>query len=163
MLRAKLTALPAAVLLLASLGSVARAKPIVALKLSAMLVEHQANGAERLVPVEKTALRPGDVIRYIIVASNTGSNAAKDLVPAGRVPAGTVYVVGSASSPTATAEFSLDGGKTWSAVPTVKIRTQAGDVVKRAVPSAYTAVRWVGAKALAPNAADAFAYEVTVK
>ena len=57
----------------------------------------------------------------------------------------------------------FDGGKTWSAVPTVKIRTQAGDVVKRAVPSAYTAVRWVGAKALAPNAADAFAYEVTVK
>ena len=163
MLRVKFTAF-FAVLLLASLVSVAQAKPVVTLKLSGLLVEHQANGAEQLVPVEKAVLKPGDEVRYVIVATNNGTDAAQNLVPIGRIPAGTVYEPGSASAKDgAQVEFSLDGGKTWSAAPTVKVHTAAGDVVKKADPSTYTAVRWVSAKPLPAKSAFNFAYAVHLK
>ncbi len=163
MLRVKFAAL-IAVLLLASLVSVAQAKPVVTLKLSGLLVEHQANGVEQLVPVEKAVLKPGDEVRYVIVASNNGTDAARNLTPVGRIPAGTVYEAGSATAKDgAQAEFSLDGGKTWSAVPTVKVHTATGDVVKKADPASYTMVRWVSAKPLPAKGAFSFAYAVELK
>jgi uncharacterized repeat protein (TIGR01451 family) len=163
LLRVKFTAF-IAVLLLASLVSVAQAKPVVTLKLSGLLVEHQTNGAEQLVPVEKTVLKPGDEIRYVIVASNSGVDAARNLTPVGRIPAGTVYEAGSASAKDgAQAQFSLDGGKTWSASPTVKVHTATGDAVKKADPSTYTTVRWVSAKPLPAKTASSFVYAVEIK
>jgi uncharacterized repeat protein (TIGR01451 family) len=149
--------------LLASLVSVAQAKPVVALKLSAQMIQHQANGAEHFVPIDTAALKPGDEIRYVIVATNTGTNAAKNLVPVGRIPAGTAYVAGSASSPTANPEFSLDGGKTWAAMPTVKVHTRSGDVVQKADPATYTTIRWHESAALEPKASQTFVYAVTIK
>lgn len=163
LLRVKFTAL-FAVLLLASLVSVAQAKPVVTLKLSGVLVEHQANGAEQLVPVEKAVLKPGDEVRYVIVASNSGTDSARNLIPVGRIPAGTVYEPGTATAKDgAQAEFSLDGGKTWAASPTVKVHTATGDVVKKADPATYTAVRWVSTKPLTAKSALTFAYAVQLK
>jgi uncharacterized repeat protein (TIGR01451 family) len=163
LLRVKFTALIAA-LLLASLVSVAQAKPVVTLKLSGLLVEHQTNGAEQLVPVEKAVLKPGDEVRYVIVASNNGTDSARHLISVGRIPAGTVYEAGSASARDgAQAEFSLDGGKTWSPAPTVKVHTPNGDVVKKADPSTFTAVRWLSAKPLPAKSAFTFAYAVELK
>ncbi len=163
LLRVKFTAL-LAVLLLASLVSVAQAKPVVTLKLSGVLVEHQANGAEQLVPVEKTALKPGDEIRYVIVATNNGTEAAQNLTPVGRIPAGTAYEPGSASAKSgAQAQFSLDGGKTWSPAPTVKVHTATGDVVKKADPATFTAVRWIGTKSLTAKSSSDYVYAVVLK
>ena len=147
----------------ASLSSIAQAKPMVALTLSGMVVVHQSSGPDTFAPLEKTVVKSGDEIRYVIVATNKGSSAARNLVPVGRIPAGTEYEAGSAVSKNAMRpEFSVDG-KSFSTAPTVREHTSAGDVVKKADPSTYSGVRWVGGKPLAPNAAATYSYVVRVK
>jgi uncharacterized repeat protein (TIGR01451 family) len=148
----------------ATLGAVAEAKPNVVLKLSGVLVERDQNGTERVTAVEKVQLKPGDVVRYVIVASNAGADPARNLVPMGQVPAGTAFQAGSASMKDAAhIEYSLDGGKTWSSAPTIRVHTPAGDVVKKADPATYTSVRWIDDKPLVPKGSATFVYVVRVK
>jgi uncharacterized repeat protein (TIGR01451 family) len=153
--------LAGAVLATSSLQA-ALAQPNVALKLNGYVVQHGADG-DKLVPVERAQLKPGDVIKYVIVASNAGGEAARNLATVGRVPAGTSFYGAPATAGAARAEYSLDGGKTWSAVPMVKAHTASGDVLAKADPATYTAVRWVESKPLAPKSSVAFAYEVRVR
>ncbi len=143
---------------------IASAKPSVSLKLTGSVVSRSADGHTTLTPVDKTELKSGDEIEYDIVASNAGDSAALRLVPVGRIPAGTAYVEGSAKAARAHAEFSLDGGKTWSASPTVRVRAADGTtVVKKADPALYTAVRFVTDGAIAAHQALTYAYEVRIK
>lgn len=146
------------------LPGIASAKPNVTLKLTGSLVTKASDGHTTLTPVEKAQPKSGDEIQYGIVAANGGDSPALRLVPVGRIPAGTSYVEGSAKAARAHAEFSLDGGKTWSAVPTVRVRQPDGStVVKKADPSLYTAVRFVTDGAIAPHQSVAYVYEVRVK
>lgn len=141
----------------------AEAKPNVALKMSGYVVQHSGN-VEKLAPIEQTEPHPGDVIRYIVVATNQGSDPAKKLVVAARVPDGTAFEGGSATSNALLhPQFSLDGGKTWAATPTVAVHTASGDVQKKADPSTYTSVRWIFEKPLAARSSSSYAYEVRVK
>jgi uncharacterized repeat protein (TIGR01451 family) len=149
---------------LALIPGIASAKPSVTLKLTGSLVTKASDGHTTLTPVEKTQPKTGDAIQYDIVAANGGDSAALRLVPVGRIPAGTAYVDGSAKGARAHAEFSLDGGKTWSAVPMVRVRQPDGTtVVKKADPALYTTVRFVTDGAIAPHATAAYVYEVRVK
>jgi len=148
----------------ATLGASADAKPSVVLKLSGVLVQRDSNGVEKTSSIENAQLKPGDVVRYVIVASNTGADAARNLTPVGQVPAGTAFQAGSvASKDGVRVEYSLDGGKTWSAAPTIKVHTAAGDAIKKADPATYTSVRWVDQKPLGPKTSATFAYTVRVK
>lgn len=144
-------------------GAIAR--PVVNLKLQADLVTHDDKGVEKLVPVVDSAgLKPGDVVRYIIVAGNSGSDAATHLVPQGKIPAGTAYEAGSASTSDALrVEFSLDGGKSWSVKPAVKVQAAGGLVEKLADPSSFTTLRWIGAQPLLPKTSETYTYQVRIK
>lgn len=146
------------------LPGIAGAKPVVTLKLSGAIVAKAPDGRLTLTPVEGAQPKTGDEIRYDIVASNAGSSPALRLVPVGRIPAGTAYVDGSAKAPRAHAEFSLDGGKTWAAVPMVRVKAPDGStVVKKADPATYTTVRFITDGAIAPRQAVSYTYEVRVK
>jgi uncharacterized repeat protein (TIGR01451 family) len=155
-----------AVLLFAAFGAaVASARPVVVLKLEGDIVTRDSRGAEKLIAVADGAgFQPGQTVRYTIVASNKGADAALGLVPAARIPAGSAYDPGSASTSGALrVEFSLDGGKTWSAKPLVKVQTANGTVEKPADPSLYTGLRWIGAKALEPKSNLTYSYQVRIK
>ncbi|MBV8581335.1 MAG: DUF11 domain-containing protein [Candidatus Eremiobacteraeota bacterium] len=146
------------------LPGIASAKPSVTLKLTGAVVTKAADGHTTLTPVEKTQPKSGDEIQYDIVANNAGDSPALRLVPVGKIPAGTSYVDGSARAVRAHAEFSLDGGKTWSAAPTVTVKRPDGTtVVKKADPATYTAVRFVTDGALAAHGSLGYSYEVRVK
>ena len=100
----------------------AEAKPNVALKMSGYVVQRSGN-VEKLAPIEQTEPHPGDVIRYVVVATNAGSDPANKLVVAARVPQGTSFEGGSATSNALLhPQFSLDGGKTWAATPTIAVK-----------------------------------------
>jgi uncharacterized repeat protein (TIGR01451 family) len=143
---------------------VASAKPNVTLKLSGSIVTRAADGKTTLTPVEKAPPKLGDEIEYDIVAANAGDSPALRLIPVGKIPAGTSYIAGSAKSPRARPEFTLDGGKTWSAAPTVSVRHPDGTTtVKKADPALYTAVRFVTEGAIAPHQTSTYSYEVRVK
>ncbi len=146
----------------ASTGALALARPVVALKLTASIVHRDADGSEKLSPATGVTLKPGDVVRYEIVATNTGDVAAQGVRPLDPVPAGTAYVAGSAGG-SGKVEFSLDHGKTWSAVPMVTVHTADGDKLVKADPATYTTVRWTLPAALKPGASAHFVFDVTVK
>jgi len=146
------------------MGASANAKPNVILKLDAELVQKDAKGVEKLTPVSGNELKPGETVRYDIVATNTGTDPAAKLMPVGKVPTGTTYEPGSATASNALrVEFSIDGGKTWSKSPVVKVVTQSGTAEKKADPATYTSVRWIAEKPLAPKTSVSYHYEVRVK
>lgn len=140
----------------------AQARPVVKLQLSGSLVERSAKGGEKLVSMEHIVLKSGEIVRYTILASNTGTDPALELTPVGRIPSGTRYIAGSAHGSTSDVEYTLDG-KTWSAHP-LQSKTQNGKVVHApADASMFTALRWHMKTALAAHKATSFTYEVRVK
>jgi uncharacterized repeat protein (TIGR01451 family) len=142
----------------------AAAKPSVMLKLSGVLVTKDAKGAEKTTPVTDVQVKSGETIRYVITATNKGDQSALKLTPVGKIPVGTAYEAGSASSAYASRiEYSLDGGKVWSIKPTVTVHTPKGDLVKPADPATYTNLRWIADKPLVPNGAVNYSYAVRVK
>jgi uncharacterized repeat protein (TIGR01451 family) len=107
------------------------------------------------------AARPGQRLRYTIAAKNTGDRPALTLVPSSKIPPGERYVDGSAGS---SAEFSVDGGTTWSREPMVRVTNPGGAVAtRRALPSEYDAIRWIDPAPLAAGARTTFAYDVIVE
>ena len=142
---------------------IALARPAVTLHLVGTVTQKGADGKPVTVAVESIHPTPGETIAWTVTARNTGDSAASRFVTVERIPAGTTYVAGSAKAADTHVQFSLDGGKTWSAKPMLHVHTAAGDVLKAADPSAYTAVRWVTFPALAPKATETFSYEVRVK
>lgn len=135
---------------------VALAAAHVELAQSASIVETQ-NGALVVKPLNGI-IKPGQRVRYTIVAHNMGDHPAAHLAPVVKIPAGERYVGGSAG---ANAEYSVDGGKTWSAAPMVRVTSPDGaTTLRRAQPAEINAIRWVVAAALAPGARLIFDYDV---
>jgi uncharacterized repeat protein (TIGR01451 family) len=154
----------AAAFVVPSAAMSATAKPPVDLKLTGAVVSKGADGKPVETPIEKGAPKPGDVIKYTIVATNDGKLPAKTFTPADKIPTGTTYVPGSAVGNAARIEFSIDGGKTWSVAPLVKVVAKDGSTTERpASPSTFTAIRWIAATPLAPKASATYAFEVRVK
>jgi uncharacterized repeat protein (TIGR01451 family) len=83
----------------------------------------------------KASVKHGDIIMYTVVAKNNSRCPLKNLVLKQPIPKGTEYVKGSAMAiDGAELLFSIDGGKTFSAKPTVD---------KKAVPETdYNYLRW---------------------
>lgn len=153
------TVLPTVVFLLCA--GLAPTRPNVKLHLSAVRVV-TVDGHVKELPVGKTVLKKGDVVKYVIVATNVGTQPALALTPIARVPAAMAYVAGSARDDGAVAQFTLDG-KTWSVKPMVDVKTAHGIVKKPADPALYRSVRWVLEHPLPAHKTMAFSYEVRVK
>jgi len=144
-------------------ATAAFARPDVTLHLTGATVVKTAQG-EKLVPVDPNVkLKTGEVVRWTIVGTNKGSDPALHFEPSDKIPAGMAYIAGSATTTGGKPEFSTDQGKTWSSKPMVTVQTQTGPVEKPADPSAYTNIRWMADKPLAPKGSARFSYEVRVK
>ncbi len=134
----------------------ARAAAHVELVQSASLIEAQ-NGNLVAKPLSGIT-KPGQRVRYTIVAHNAGDHPAADLAPVVKIPAGERYVDGTAGS---NAEYSVDGGKTWAAVPMVRVTNPGGaTTLRRALPSEFDAIRWSAPAPLVPGGRMTFAYDV---
>ena len=109
-----------------------------------------ARGARRA----DTTVHAGDVLRYRLTFANTADRAVKNVAIANPVPAGLQFVAGSAkaSRDDARAEYSIDGGRTWSAHPTETVVVDGRAVERAVAPERYTAVRWIVGGAVAPAA-----------
>lgn len=95
--------------------------------------------------VAATTINPGDVIFYTLNYINSGDEAATSAVLDDPIPAGTVYIPGSAYGEGAEIIFSIDG-KTFKkpSLLTYEIKNRNGSIEKRtASPEEYTHIRWV--------------------
>lgn len=101
----------------------------------------------------KAVARPGDVIRYALVFTNVTAGPVKNIQFVDPIPKGMIYVPGSAAADhPARIEYSIDGGKSYSAQPTIQVVEDGGKVEKPAPRQMYTHVRWTVLGSLAPQA-----------
>ncbi|WP_310413575.1 hypothetical protein [Chamaesiphon sp. OTE_8_metabat_110] len=105
---------------------------------------------------EKATVKPGDIIKYTVVAKNNSRCPLKNLILKQPIPRGTNYVKDSARSlEGAELLFSIDGGKTFVAQP--KIGTQP------APTTAYNYLRWRFSGLMMTNAQVQTTYKLQVK
>ena len=110
-------------------------------------------------------VRPGEILDWQIVSSNEGTGAARDYKTVGHIPAGTVFVAGSAEGEAGSVvTYSIDGGKTFSSQPIVEEKQPDGTVKRVPAPvSMYTEVRYEWSDALAAGGKLTASYKVRVK
>lgn len=109
---------------------------------------------------------PQSIIRYTVTAQNNTNRNMRNLIVTQPIPEGMVYILNSATKPAtkgAKVEFSIDGGKTFTERPTVKVRENGKIVEKPAPPEAYTHLRWNFGETLPANSQVSVSYQVRVK
>lgn len=116
-----------------------------------------AKGARRA----DSTVHAGDVVRYKLTFTNSAGRAISNVAIQNPVPAGLQFVAGSAkaSRADARAEYSMDGGRTWSAQPMETVTVDGRQVERAVAPERYTAVRWMVGGAVAPQAVVTAEYE----
>ncbi len=136
------------------------ARPEVKIQLAAM-VERDA----KLLPLEKSmVVNPGEILDWKIESANSGNAAAMEYKTVGHIPQGTTFVAGSAKADGAKAVYSIDGGKSYSAQPTIEEKQADGSVKRVPAPvSMYTEIRYEWADALAQGGKLSASYKVRVK
>jgi uncharacterized repeat protein (TIGR01451 family) len=121
---------------------------------------------QKRLPLDKAAtVNPGEVLDWTIVSENDGDAPARNYRAVGQIPQGTVLVAGSATADgSATVQYSIDNGKTYSATPTVEEKQADGSVkVVPAPVSMYTQLRYEWADELASGGKLQASYKVRVK
>ena len=110
-------------------------------------------------------VRPGDVIRYTVSGNNRTDQPISGLVLTDDLPANMVYVMDSAVSVGgATITYSIDGGQTYTANPTIQVRLPDGTFETRPAPAdRYTHVRWTFQSAVPAKSSVNGQYQVRVQ
>jgi uncharacterized repeat protein (TIGR01451 family) len=98
--------------------------------------------------------RPGDVVRYRLTFTNTAGRPVRRVQLSNPLAGGMQFVAGSvnASRTDALAEYSVDGGRTFSAQPMEEVLVEGRRVRRPAPPERFTNVRWVVDGFVAPGA-----------
>jgi uncharacterized repeat protein (TIGR01451 family) len=109
--------------------------------------------AARGTPRRGDAAQPGDVIRYRLAFTNPQRTPVRPVL-ANPIAPGMAFVAGSARSARedARVEYSIDGGRTYSARPMETVVVDGRQVQRAAAPEKYTHVRWTLAGTVAPGA-----------
>lgn len=124
-----------------------------------------ARGKEAI-PVEKAGqVNPGEVVNWTIVSHNEGAAPAREYKAIGNIPKGTEIIGGTASGDGAPeVVYSIDGGKTYYAVPQIEVKQPDGSVKKVAAPlSMYTQIRYEWKDPLAAGGKVIATYKVRVR
>jgi len=96
-----------------------------------------AQGRKAVVLEEPNVVTPGDRLVFLLNYRNTDQRPAADFVVTNPMPAAVAYQ-GTADGG---AEVSIDGGRSWGQLGTLKI-TEAGGTVRGARPEDVTHIRW---------------------
>ena len=117
------------------------------------------------VPLEKaTVVNPGEILDWTITSENSGNAAAIEYKTVGHIPRGTTFVADSAQADGARTVFSIDGGKSYSAQPTLEEKQADGSVKRVLAPiSMYTEIRYEWSDPLAQGGKLSASYKVRVK
>lgn len=75
--------------------------------------------------VDKAGVVPGEIIIWKMRVENRGAKAVRGVKAIGMIPPGTLFVPESAHAAGAVVQFSIDGGRNFSAQPTVLVDGQS--------------------------------------
>ncbi|RHW16334.1 DUF11 domain-containing protein [Sphingomonas gilva] len=112
---------------------------------SAVFVEKTvlANGQQKIVLEEPSLVVPGDKLVFVLNYRNRGATPATDFVVTNPMPGAVAFQ----SSPDQAAVVSIDGGRSWGTLSSLKVKESDG-TVRGARPEDVTHVRWTFAKAI---------------
>ena len=113
----------------------------------------------------KISYKPGDIIKYTVLAQNTGKGEMTQPVITDPIPLGVAYKPHSAKGQQAVIKYSIDGGEKFQSwPPKYKIKDKNGQSVRKvASPDMITHIRWELKKSLASNESKELEFEVIVK
>ncbi len=108
--------------------------------------------------------RPGDTLRYTIVASNVGDGLMTSPEIIDPIPTGVTYVAQSALGDLADVSFSINQGSTYMAwPPTYTVRNTKGILIKRkATPDMISHIKWNILQDMQPGDASTLEFLVSV-
>jgi len=121
---------------------------------------------KKLQSVDKqTLLKSGEVLYWELVSENEGNASAEGYKAAAKIPAGTIYIAGTAKGDaSANALFSIDGGKNFSEKPLIDEKQTDGTIKQVPAPvSMYTDILFKWETALEAGQKLRAGYQVAVK
>lgn len=121
-----------------------------------------ADGREEMKRVPAAKVPPGQTVIYTLNAKNTSEKPADDVVMTDPIPEQMEYVADSVVADGARVTFSVDGGKTFAAKESLKVRGEDG-AMRAALPADFTHIRWQLEKPLAPGEARAVSFRARVE
>ncbi|MEA2723318.1 MAG: hypothetical protein QOH59_1089 [Gemmatimonadales bacterium] len=125
-------------------------KPLVISAVNLTADSAKAAGAERK---DGVMARPGDLLGYSLAFTNTSKGTVSHVQFVDPLPQGLVYRAGTArADQPVRIEYSIDGGKTYAAEPTIEVMENGRKVVKPAPREAYSHIRWTVSGPLASGA-----------
>ncbi len=110
----------------------------------------QADGTEKKSYVKADLVTPGTTVVYALVFRNDQDAPANDIVLTMPVPEEVVYIEGSATNRLGSADFSADGGTSFTQRQSLRV-TDANGSVRAAAAEDITHVRWSVAKEIMPG------------
>lgn len=114
------------------------------LRVEKRVVLSNAEGETRTEWREVKSLKPGDMLKYTIMYTNTSTTEARDAVIVDSVPFRSAYVSSSAKGKNTEITFSLDG-KEFQSPALLKYKAKGPDTQEQellATPEMYTHIRW---------------------
>jgi hypothetical protein len=148
------------VALIAAMPTAANATGSVALK-SSVFVERVAMTADGKAKVELRAaesVSPGDKLVFILTYRNETQRAVPDVVITNPVPAPVVYEGAAAAA----AEVSVDGGRTWGPIGSLRIADANGQS-RQAMSFDVTHIRWALGRPVPPGASGRVSFRGVVR
>jgi len=128
---------------------------------SEVLVEHvkpQPDGTSKIVREEPAMVTPGDKLVFLLSYRNAGSEAATGFTLTDPIP-GSIAFAGTEDSE---AVVSVDGGKSWGKLATLKV-AQADGTSRPAVAADVTHVRWRFSQPILAGATGQLSFRGVVK
>lgn len=159
----RLTILIALTALVFPLAAWAKPNVIIAIKAEKEVIVTE-KGKEVKKVVEAKDITPGEVVTYNLSYENKGDETATSVAITDPIPAGTAFILGSASE-VGDLTFSIDQGKTYkkSSLLTYEVIDAKGNKEKRvASPEEYTHIRWT-IPTIAPGTKGTVTFKVKVK
>jgi uncharacterized repeat protein (TIGR01451 family) len=143
----------------------AAAGPDVQVRMQGNQQIHSKDGTSWANFKDGSAVAPGERILYNVELLNRGDKEARNASAFGPIPAGTAFVPETATTaPNLKLEYSIDGGKTFSAKPVITRTAKDGrPETVSAPPEQYTTIRWSMTEPLAPGARVQLSYQVQVR
>lgn len=105
------------------------------------------SGRSRVVLVAPELVAPGDRLVFILAYRNLGQTPASNFVVTNPLPAAVAFQ----GTPDQAAEVSVDGGRSWGPLATLRIRDRDGQL-RSARPEDVTHVRWAMKRPIAAGA-----------
>ena len=116
------------------------------------------NGKLHFKAVDADKIVPGDRILYTTTFKNTGDKPSDNIVISNPVPENTRYLGGTAKCESCVITYSVDNGKSWGHVGSLKVKQKDG-TVRAAQASDYTNIRWEYRSSLQPTEAKAVSFQ----